>query len=144
MSEKLPIPPRSCTVEQRVAYIAHLMAEGEYNGYQTRLELGQAWGVADSTVRNYARESHRIVTADPEEREWLRASLASKCLNMVRNAETACNAATGMRDFAGFSKVMELVAKFHSIDLESKPTSIDPEPPTIEVKVLPDDEDSIA
>lgn len=61
-------PP--ATVEERVAHIADLMRRLEWERGKSAVPLAAAWGISESTVRNYAAEAHRIVRAevtDPDE-----------------------------------------------------------------------------
>lgn len=58
------------TVEERVGHIADLMRRLEWERGKSAAPLAAEWGIAESTVRNYAAEAHRIVRAevtDPDE-----------------------------------------------------------------------------
>jgi hypothetical protein len=56
------------TVRQRVHFIADMMVSLQWITRASERFLAKAWGVKESTVRNYSAEAHRIATADVHDR----------------------------------------------------------------------------
>jgi hypothetical protein len=55
------------TVADRVAVIADMMERLEWDGRKSLRSLSTAWGLAESTIKNYSAEASRLITGDAEE-----------------------------------------------------------------------------
>jgi hypothetical protein len=84
------------TVADRVTHIAGMMERFEWNGRQSLRELSVAWGVAESTVKNYSAEASRLVTGDVDE---ARRDITVGARKLLREAVTAGDA-NGFRQVA--------------------------------------------
>jgi hypothetical protein len=77
------------SVPERVDYIARLMSEQKWTPHSTRLrqkELAAAWGVEESTVRNYSTEAGRQLASALAEH---RAAYAQRAIDRLEeDAET--------------------------------------------------------
>lgn len=71
------------TVPERVNAIADMMATLEWDGRKSIRKLSDAWGLAESTIRNYSCEASRLVTGDTEE---ARRDITAGCRKLFTDA----------------------------------------------------------
>ena len=127
-------PPRA-TVEERVAYIADLMRRGRWVKRETQRELSAAWGVAVETVQGYSAEASRSLRVDPEERDALRAELATYAARLRRIATRERSEVTGLRNVEAALKAIELHARLVGLDTAAVQGA--QTPPTIQIMAPP-------
>ena len=77
------------TPAERVDYIADVMERLEWQRGKTGKSLAGIWGVAVSTVNNYAAEASRRVTADAEE---AKRDISAGCRRLFKDAVDNCDA----------------------------------------------------
>lgn len=82
------------------------------------MELSAAWGVVDSTIRDYAAEASRRLRLEPEEIEAAKVRHAIACEDVRKQALTTFNAITGLPDFGAALKAIDLTAKFEGVEVE--------------------------
>lgn len=119
--ESIPDPPGpESKVDQRVEHCWLLMSRGLWRNYATRVELSAAWGVADTTIRDYAAEASRRLRLEPEELDAAKVRHRLACEDLRQQALTTFNEVTGMPDFGAALKATELAAKFEGVEIDAK------------------------
>ncbi len=112
------------STEARIQRIVELMAANEWPAFPEtavlRRKLAAEWGVAESTVRNYAAEAHRRVALDPEERARLQEDLGRRLLSIAEEARDARNKVTDLPDFPSAIRATEMAAKFLGIEFKQE------------------------
>jgi hypothetical protein len=92
-------PAELKTREERVDFIAEVMTALKWERGKSGPPLARLWGVTEATVRDYAAEASRRVTADAEE---VRREITVRGLGMLRAAHHDGQA----RDFAALGKLL--------------------------------------
>lgn len=77
------IPERPETVAERVAFIADMMADLEWERGKSAKLLAERWDMAQSTIENYSAEASRMVTGDEEE---ARRDITAGCRKLFKDA----------------------------------------------------------
>lgn len=136
-------PLAASNAEQRVDYIAGVMASGRWRGYLSRVELAERWGVKEPAVRHYSAEASRVLKRDPEEVERRKAELAAWCDSVRDHAMTHTSFVSGLPDYGSALKATELMAKFEGIELDTKRLEFTGKggAPLIQIKLLGEDDD---
>lgn len=100
----------------RVAWIADLMRALMWpvwpDALTYRQKLGIAWGVSESTIRDYAAEAHRVVALDPQDRLEMALDIARKMDAISEDALATINEQTGLPDYGSAIRALEAKAKF--------------------------------
>lgn len=89
------------------------------SSYTRRCELGELWGVAESTIKNYSAEAHRLVVFGDDEREELRRSLCGTLQDILADARARVNERTGLPDYAAQIYAIEKIALFAGIRMQN-------------------------
>lgn len=139
---RLPMPGPDSPVADRVEYVVQLMHTGQWDGYPTRMALATAWGIAESTVRNYSAEAKHRLLGDPEEREQMRAALAGKAMEVLGDTQVTRHDLTGMRDNMAALRAIELTAKLMGIDLDVAKRDAGDSDVAMKIIVTTDDDDA--
>lgn len=112
------------TPESREHFIGRLMVADLWPKFpestRFRAMLAEIWQLSDSSVRRYATTAHRLIAFDPEERDMMRAELASTFAGYARIAVTSRNQVTGLPDLPSAIKATELVGKYLGLEPETK------------------------
>lgn len=112
------------TPESREQFIVRLMVADLWPKFpestRFRAMLAAVWGLSDSSIRRYATTAHRLIAFDPEERDMMRAELASTFAGYARIAVTSKNQVTGLPDLPSAIKATELVGKYLGLEPETK------------------------
>lgn len=126
---------RACeSVSDRVAYVADLMAKGEYRTRLTGKWLSQLWGLAETTIGGYAAEASRLLQVPSEERGARRAVMAAWFEARANDAATRRSFVTGLPDMGAALKAMELYGRYAGLEADDATTS---EPPHIVISFEP-------
>lgn len=115
---EVPTPGPESTVDQRIDHCFALMSRGLWQNYATRVQLSAAWGVVDSTIRDYAAEASRRLKLDPVDVESAKLQHARFCEAVQEQALATLNQITGMPDFGAALKANELSARYRGIDVD--------------------------
>lgn len=94
------MPADSCsTREERVNHIAEVMERLEWERGRSGPPLARLWGVTEATVRDYAAEASRRVTADEAE---VKREITVQGLDLLRGAHREGE----RKDWAAVAKVL--------------------------------------
>ena len=115
-AKPLVCPGLGCSVPERIAWIAHLMARSEWLGRRSLYELSQAWALDMSTVRKASAEASRRLQAEPDQLESERERFAEEAAEVKVVAKRSRNKMTGLPDFASWLKAIELQGRYRGID----------------------------
>lgn len=114
------------TTTARVRYCAGLMAEDLWpmfpHAEAFRCRLGKVWGVAESTVKNYSAEAHRMLKLDPEEIAQLKLSLASRFRAIAEHALDNVSKISGLPDYRSAHDAYKTYGQFAGIEFDQKVT----------------------
>jgi hypothetical protein len=100
----------------RVGWIVDRMRELSWprwpESLKYRQRLAAAWGVAESTVRDYSAEAHRTVELDPVDKSMVAEDIARTLDAIAQDALATVNEVTGLPDYGSAIRALEAKAKF--------------------------------
>jgi hypothetical protein len=117
-------PPR----EDCVRHIVELMVQGRFRMHLTQKELAQKWGLADSTVYDYAREASRFLKIPKEKREEYQAVQAAFLDAVMHDALNRHSVITGLPDYRHVILAWEMFQKYVLANNPLRPESDGPSP----------------
>lgn len=77
-----------------------------------RQRVAEAWGISESTVRNYTAEAHRVVELDAVDRAQVAQDIARQLDAVAQDALSCVNEVTGLPDYPSVIRALESRAKF--------------------------------
>lgn len=97
--------------DDRVAHIKGLMARGEWFTRATALALSEEWGVALSTIKNYAAEASRALRQADDDTELaeIRAATITRLERLSAEAESKGELRTAVRAEETKAKVAGII-----------------------------------
>ncbi len=114
-------PGAGCSVKERVEWIVHLMARGEWYGNGSLHELSEAWAVSFETVKKQSATASLFLEIDSAELARERQIHMAFAERIRREALEQRSKITGLPDFASALKANEQAAKFKGIDIDALP-----------------------
>jgi len=100
----------------RIAWIVDRMRELSWpvfpHSLAYRQRLAMAWGVSESTVRDYSAEAHRVIQLDPVDRAMVAYDIARTMDAITQDALATVNEQTGLPDYGSAIRAQTEKARF--------------------------------
>lgn len=108
--------PSIAETRDRVAWIVDRMRDLSWPVWPASLRfrqrIAEAWGISESTVRNYTAEAHRVVELDAVDRAQVAQDIARQLDAVAQDALASVNEVTGLPDYPSVIRALESKAKF--------------------------------
>jgi hypothetical protein len=108
--------PELADKSARIAWIVDRMRELAWpvfpHSLAYRQRLAIAWGVSESTVRDYSAEAHRVIQLDPVDRAMVAYDIARTMDAITQDALATVNEQTGLPDYASAIRAQTEKARF--------------------------------
>lgn len=110
-----PLPAGTPEKNDRVAHLRKIMANGEYYGINTCMELSELWGISINTVKDDASEAGRMLKVSPEEVKARKTEMAAWFLNLGKTALRERSKVTNLPDYKAAAEAMRLYGIYSGI-----------------------------